>query len=239
MNESDRKGTPMHLKKLFITAAVAASLVFALAACSETENGQGETSASGEQASDSGGQTMMEAQEETTMAEATEEMVGEGEVTVGGFVVESPGVPERSIPEVETSREDVNEYLGQIQPIIDGTVRDITSLVEPEVQVGEDGVSLDLNLSSLNEARQSVEEGAAGLREIQPPEGLEPINDQLIELYEDALPAYQNISEAAENGSPEEFASVVDESLPQIQAFNNEVNQILQDLERAAGEEAS
>lgn len=239
MNESDRKGTPVHLKKLFMAAVAAAAVSFALSACSETQPEQGGTSASGEQTSASGGQTMMESQEETTMAEATEEMVGEGEVTVGGFVVESPGVPERSIPEVEASREDVNEYLGQIQPIIDGTVRDITSLVEPEVQVGENGVSLDLDLSSLNEARQSVEEGAAELREIQPPEGLEPINDQLVELYDDALPAYQNISEAAQGGSPEEFATVVDESLPQIQAFNNEVNQILQDLERAAGEGGS
>ncbi len=225
----------MFIRKPLIAAIAAITASLMLSACSETQNGQGEASAPDEQTSASGGQTMMEAQEETTMEES-EEMVGEGEMTVGGFVVESPGVPERSVPEVATSREDVNEYLGQIQPIIDGTVRDITSLVEPEVQVGENGVSLDLDLSSLNEARQSVEEGAAELREIQPPEGLEPINDQLVELYDDALPAYQNISEAAQGGSPEEFATVVDESLPQIQAFNNEVNQILQDLERAAGE---
>lgn len=223
----------MFLRKL-LAAIAAASLVFALSACSEATQEE-TTSANGQS---SGGQTMAEAPEETTMMEeTTEAMVGAGEVTVGGFVVESPGVPESEVPEVVTSPDAVNEYLGEVRPVIDGTVRDISGLVDPEVQIGDDGsISIDPNLSSLEEARQSVEDGAAELQEIQAPEELAPINDRLVTAYEDAQPAYQNIAEAAQNGDPEQFATATQESLPQIQAFNTEVNAIIEDLERASSE---
>jgi hypothetical protein len=225
----------MYLRKSLFIVAAAAMLVFALAACAETETEQ-EEAPDGEQTSAE--QTMTEdtaMTTETTMMEDTGGTVGAGEVTVGGFVVESPGVPAREVPEVATNPEAVNEYLGEVRPVIDGTVRDITGLVNPEVQVGEDGVTLDLNLNSLEEARQSVEDGAAELQEIQPPEDLQPINDRLVESYEEALPAYQNMAEAAQNGDPEQFATATQESLPQIQAFNTEVNAIIEDLEQASG----
>jgi hypothetical protein len=228
---------PMYFRKL-LAATVAASLVFALPACSESA--QEETTSGGQSSGGqtSGGQTMAESGRETTMTEeTTEAMVGAGEVTVGGFVVESPGVPASEVPEIETSREDVNEYLGQVRPVVDDTVRDISGLVNPEVEIGEDGsVSIDPNVTSLDEASRSVEDGANALREIQPPEGLEPVNDRLVTAYEEALPAYQNIAEAAGSGDPERFASATQESLPQIQAFNTEVNAIIEDLEQATGQ---
>lgn len=228
----------MDLKKFFLAAVLALTL----SACGETQNQQ-EEAAPGGGPTPSGtpagpsGQTTPETQEETTMVmEETEAMVGEGEVTVGGFVVESPGVPESSVPEVATSPEAAREYLDQVQPIVDDTVRDISGLVNPEVQVEGDGITLDLNLDSLEEARQSVEEGANQLQQLDPPEGLGQINQQLVESYEQVLPAYQNIADAAQSGDPEQFASATQESLPEIQAFNTEVNAITEDLERAANQ---
>lgn len=222
----------MYLRKSLFVATIAALLVFALSACAETDTEQEDTeTANGETTTE---QTATAPEEETT-AEETGGTVGAGEVTVGGFVVESPGVPAREVPEVTASPEEVEEYLGQVRPVVDDTVRDISGLVNPEVQVGEDGVSLDLNLTSLEEAQQSVDEGADRLREIDAPEGLQPINDRLVESYEEALPAYQQIAQAAQNGDPEQFASATQEALPQVQAFNTEVNAILEDLEQASG----
>ncbi|MGH3090052.1 MAG: hypothetical protein ACRDSJ_22450 [Rubrobacteraceae bacterium] len=219
----------MDLKRTLLSVL----LVFALAACGDTEEGQEDTTApDGEQTSEE--QTM---REEATMAGADgDEMVGEGEVAVGGFVVESPGVPEQSVPEVVTDPESVNEYLGQVRPVVDDTVRDITGLIDPEVRFEDGGVSLDLNATSLEEAEQSVQNGADRLREMDTPEELEPINDQLIEAYERAQPAYRDVAEAAQSGDPEQLDSVVNESLPQIQAFNAEVSGIIQDLEQASDE---
>jgi len=211
-------------------------LVFTLAACGETTEQEeapeeGQTSAEQSMAEES---AMME---ETTMAtEETGGTVGAGEVTVGGFTVESPGVPARDIPEVAASQAAVDEYLGQVRPVIDETASDISGLVDPEVELGDDGsISIDPNFSSLDEARQSVEDGATELQELDAPEELQPINDRLVEAYEEALPAYQNIAEAAEGGDVEGFATATQESLPQIQAFNTEVNAIIEDLEQAGG----
>lgn len=224
----------MYLRKpLLIAAAVSAMLV--LAACGDATEEEapeeGQTSAEQTMAED----TAM-TEETTAMEEETDATVGAGEVTVGGFTVESPGVPASEIPEAAASQEAVNEYLGEIRPVIDGTVRDISGLVDPEVEIGDDGsISIDPNFSSLDEARQSVEDGATELQNIDAPEELAPINDRLVEAYEEALPAYQNVAEAAQSGDPGQFATATQESLPQIQAFNTEVNAIIEDLEQAGG----
>lgn len=227
----------MYLKKLLLVAVLA----FALSACGETQ--QEDTSAPDGQTTQATGTgeettpTETTAMETTETTETTEAAVGAGEVTVGGFVIESPGVPAREVPEVATDPEAVNEYLDQVRPVVDGTARDISDLVNPEVQIAEDGtISIDPNLASLEEAQQSVQDGASELQQIDPPADLALINDELVAAYEEAAPAYQNIAEAAQSGDPEQFASATQESLPRIQAFNTEVNAILEDLEQAANQ---
>ncbi len=159
----------------------------------------------------------------------------DGEVAVGGFAVETPNAPDTTIPEVSASREDVQEYLNQIQPIVEDSVRDVSNLVQPEARVENGNLSLDLPVSSLEEARNAVSDGLDELRNLDPPQGLEPINEQLIESFERVQPAYDEIIDAANSGDAGRISDAVQENLPRIERFNAEARAILQDLEQAAG----
>ena len=157
------------------------------------------------------------------------------EATVGGFVVESPNAPDTTIPEVSVSQADAQEYLDQVQPIIEDSVRDVSGLAPPDVSIENGNLSLDLPVSSLEEARGNIQNGLDQLRQIEPPQSLEPINQQLIESFERVLPAYDNIVEAATSGDVNRISAAVQENLPRIERFNSEARAILQDLEQAAG----
>ncbi len=178
----------------------------------------------------SGGTTMAG----TTGGGTTVSVVG-GEATVGGFVVESPNAPDTTVPEVSVSRADAREYLDQVRPIIEGSVRDVSGLAQPDVRMENGNLSLDLPVSSLEEARGNVRDGLDQLRQLQPPQSLEPINQQLIQSFERALPAYDNIIEAANSGDAGRISNAVQDNLPRIERFNSEARAILQDLEQAAG----
>lgn len=223
-----------------------------LAGCAEEQPQQGDTS--GETAARGGAQTTSEATAPgttaggTTMAGATGGTTMGGTTgggttvsaagdaaTVGGFVVESPNAPETTIPEVSVSRADAREYLDQVRPVIEGSVQDVSGLAQPEVSIENGNLSLDLPVNSLEEARGDIQDGLDELRNIEPPQSLEPINQQLIESYERALPAYENIIEAADSGDVDRISDAVQENLPKIERFNAEARAILQDLEQAAG----
>lgn len=171
------------------------------------------------------------AQEEQT----TQGVTGGGQVVVGGFSVEGPAGSETTVPQVSVEREAAREYLNQVRPIVEDTTRDVSDLVEPEVRVENGQLKVDLGLGLLREAREDGRRGLERLREVRPPEGLEPIHEQLISAYEELLPAYDNIIEAAESGNPDRVRDAVRKNLPRIERFNDLTAGIVQDLEQAAG----
>jgi hypothetical protein len=238
MQDMERKDMSEVLGKRF-WFILAAMLVLTAAGCG----------GDGEQAQDEeagGGQEQTEAQpagdgataEQTAVPTTAEvEQTSRGGVTVGGFSVEGPGIEEATVPQVSVDREAARQYLQQVRPIVDDTARDISGLVQPDVSLQNGNLSLDVEVTSLEEARAEVQSGLERLRELDPPEGLGPINQQLIEAYEQALPAYDNIIQAAESGDPQQVSNAVQESLPRIERFNDQAQAIVQDLEQATGEQ--
>lgn len=158
-----------------------------------------------------------------------------GEVTVGGFVVEGGDVPETTVPQVSVNQADAEEYLEQIQPVADNTIRDVSDLVQPEVSLEDGDLSLSVEVSSLEAALGSVEDGVGRLEGLETPEELEPVNQELIRAYEEVQPAYEEIIAAAETDDLERLGSAVEENLPRIERFNSEVQTVVRDLERATG----
>jgi hypothetical protein len=57
----------------------------------------------------------------------------------------------------------------------------------------------------------------------------------LVAAYEDVLPAYDNVVEAAENGERDRVRKPTQQRLPRIERFNDVIMGIVQDLEEAAG----
>ncbi len=169
----------------------------------------------------------------TTMERTTMERTTSDTVSVGGFSVERPDGDETTVPEVTVEREEVQRYEGQVRPVIEETVRDVSDLVQADVRLENGDLSLDVEVTSLEEARASVRDGLERLQGIDPPEGLEPVHQRLIEAYEQVLPAYDEIIKAAESGNPQRMSAAVSENLPRIESFNEETRAILQDLEQA------
>jgi len=160
---------------------------------------------------------------------------GGGEVTVGGFSVEGPGGSESTVPQVSVEQEAVREYLDRVRPIVEESTREVSDLVRPEVRLEDGQLRFDVGVGSLREAREEAHRGLQRLREVQPPEDLQPIHERLVSAYEDVLPAYDNVIKAAENGDPDRVRKTVQQSLPRIERFNDVTMGIVQDLEQAAG----
>ncbi|MGI8649144.1 MAG: hypothetical protein ACR2KW_02015 [Rubrobacter sp.] len=227
----------MTLKNLK-TLALATTAALFLASCGATEQESSSTDSSaqsGDSGSSSGTSTATESSgmEDSEMIGMEETTTG-SEVTVGGFTVDAPGGGEVTVPEVAVRPEEAQAYLDEVRPVAEDSVRDISDLVEPEVSLENGNISLGLNVNSLDEARQSIEDGADQLREIQPPDGLEDVNERLIQVYEDAIPAYQDVVDAAESGDPQEITDVVQQSLSDIERFDSQVDAIVQDVQQAA-----
>lgn len=177
-------------------------------------------------------------EETTAITDTTTERTTPDMVSVGGFSVERPDGREATVPEVTAEREEVQRYQQQIQPVIEDTVRDVSDLVQTDVRLENGNLSLDVEMASLEEARASVRDGLERLQEIDPPGNLEPVHQRLIEAYEQVLPAYDEIIEAAEGGDPQRMSAAVSENLPRIESFNEETRAILQDLEEAAASQS-
>jgi hypothetical protein len=141
------------------------------------------------------GQQIRGGQQESPKPEGTQVATGGGRVAVGGFSVEALGDTEATVPRVSVEREAAREYLNQVRPIVEGTARDVSDLVGPEVQVVNGQLEVDLGVGSLREAREDVSRGLERLREIRAPEELEPVHERLISAYEKVLPAYDNVIE--------------------------------------------
>jgi hypothetical protein len=59
------------------------------------------------------------------------------------------------------------------------------------------------------------------------------VHDQLVDSYEKALPAYDNIIEAFDSGNPARLGEAVRENLPVIEQLGDIERGILQDLQEA------
>jgi len=167
--------------------------------------------------------------------QTTRVATGGDRVRVGGFSVEGSGGAETTVPQVTVERESARRYLDRVQPVVEDTAGDVSGLVQPEVRLKNGQLVLDVGLDSLREAREDTRRGLERLRQVRPPEGLEPIHKRLISAYESALPAYDNVIGAAERGDPNRLSSAVRESLPRIEGFSDEVSAIVQDLQQATG----
>lgn len=160
------------------------------------------------------------------------------EVVVGGFQVEGPEGQEIEVPEARVDREAAEEYLGEVRPVVEDTAQDISRVVDPQVRLENQTLTMSIEVQSVEEARQAAENGLEQLRDIQPPEDLEPVHEQLVEAYERALPAYNNIIESFRGDDVSDLTGAVQESLPEIERATAQARSILQELQRAESQDA-
>jgi hypothetical protein len=162
----------------------------------------------------------------------------EKEIVIGGFEVEGLEGREIEVPEATVDRESVEEYLDEVRPIVENTTQDLSRVVSPNARLGNRVLILTIEVESIEQARQEAREGRRQLRQIEPPEDLEPVHERLVDTYEDALPAYENIIEAFNGEDVGTLTETVQESLPEIEQAIVEARSILQELQRAAIQEA-
>ena len=223
-------------------------LIFVLASC-----GGGDESARGGEPPPAAGEettlTPEELTDEETAGELTEqepvrandgtagaEGAAGDRVEVGGFTVGGFDAPDVEVPRVTATQEDALEYLDRVEPIIGEGVRDVSEVVRPQARVENGQVELGVDVAPVEEARAAAQQNLERLRQVRPPEGLEPIQNQLVDSYEKALPAYSNIVGAFDSGDPERLQAAIQENLPLIEQFNAVERGILQDLQEATPE---
>ncbi len=166
-----------------------------------------------------------------------QEGVRTDEVEVGGFVMRGPGGDEIIVPEVIAEREDVENYLQSVRPVLWDTNWELSQLIDPNIELQDQTLTLNIEVESIEQADEAVEAGLEDLRALEPPEGLGLIHTQLLEAYERALPAYDDILEAFNSGDVNQLAEEMREGLPEIELFNATTRATLQELERVAGED--
>ena len=218
------------LRKAILIATLAV-LLAAVGCGADQEQGQQEGDGAGPKQTTT--EETQTAAEDTQAVEDTTTTVSEV-VSVGGFSVERPNGGETTIPEVTTQREDVLRFQAQVRPIIEDTVRDVSDLMQVDVSLEDGNLSFDVEVASRQEVRKSVRNGLKRLREINPPENLEPIHQHLIRSYERVLPAYDELIEAANSEDLRRLSEAARENLPRIESFNEETDAILRDLEQSA-----
>ena len=227
----------MGKRSLTVAAMFVVALALFVAGCGEETSGtqQGTTdsgSASGGNTSaggSSGGQ-----------GEQTDAGSGGGgsgeQVSVGGYTIGGGGLPETRIPEVMVDQAEAQRYLDQVRPIVQDTARDVSGSIDTEPRLENGNLTLNLDLDTVEDARNSARQGLQELQDVQTPEELEPINQQLISAYEGVIPAYNNILETARSGDAGQTISAVQENLPSVELFGEQVNSITQDLSQATGQ---
>lgn len=162
----------------------------------------------------------------------SEDAPGE-EIVVGGFEVEGPEGRKIEVPEARVEREAAEEYLGEVQPVVESTTQDLSRVIEPRARLEDQTLTLSIEVQSVERAQQTAQEGLQELRGIQPPEDLEPLHEQLVNAYEEVLPAYDNVIEAFRGEDVGTLTAAVQESLPEIERASAEARSILQELQRA------
>jgi hypothetical protein len=167
--------------------------------------------------------------EEQTPAQEAED----NEVTIGGFSIEGPSGREISVPETTAEREDVEEYVYSVRPIIEESAVDLSRFVDPSADLQNETLTVSFGVEALEEARATVEAGLEDLQQLDPPESLEPVHELLVAAYVQGLSAYDNVIDAFESGDLDVLRDAVQENLPEIEQLTVEARSILQELERA------
>jgi malonyl CoA-acyl carrier protein transacylase len=178
------------------------------------------------------------AKENVEKAQEQQPKEAEEQIAIGGFEVEGLEGREIEVPEATVDREYIEEYLEEVRPIVENTTQDLSRVVSPSARLGNRALILTIEVESIEQARQEAREGRRQLRQLEPPENLEPVHERLIDTYEDALPAYENIIEAFNGEDVGTLTETVQESLPEIEQAIVEERSILQELQRAATQEA-
>lgn len=137
-------------------------------------------------------------------------------------------------PAITADREAVRQYRDQVQPILDDTVRDVARVANVDVQFDGEGVSVELDPASVEQARQEAQQGLDELKAIQPPAGLEETHQSLISAYEEGIPALNNFLQALQSGDPIQIAESVRNDLPKIRDMLSDIRTIQQQLQQAA-----
>ncbi len=163
--------------------------------------------------------------EQADEAQTTEE-------AIGGVVVINPDGAEFYIPPASAEPEAIENYLQGVRPVIADTARDFSRFVEASAGLQDRTLTLSIEVESIEQADQALEQGLEALQAVEPPEGLEPIHEELVASYERALPAYDDILEAFASEDVNQLAGAMREGLPEIERFNAQTRAILQELER-------
>ncbi len=209
-----------------VTLLVAGFLALALVGCGDgsgldDEEGLGSNNGGGPEA----------ASEERPAAGDSEEVV------VGGFAIEGPDGREISVPEATVERRAVEGYGSEVRPIIEDTARDLSGVINPTAELEDRTLTLSIEVESIEQAQAAAQDGLDELRQIEPPEDLEPVHERLVNAYETALPAYNNIIAAFESDDVDTLTSAVQENLPEIEQLVAQARTILQELERAESQD--
>ncbi len=154
------------------------------------------------------------------------------EEAVGGVVVINPDGAEFYIPPASAEPEAIENYLQSVRPVIADTARDFSRFVDPSAGLQDQTLTLSIEIESIERTDQTLEQGLEALQTVEPPEGLEPIHEELVASYERALPAYDNVLEAFASEDVNQLAEAMREGLPEIERFNAQTRAILQELER-------
>ena len=172
-------------------------------------------------------ENLRKAAEEQASAKET----ASNEALIGGFSIEGPNGREISIPETTVEREDVEDFVRSVRPIIEDSARGLSEFIDPSVELQNQALTLSIEVESLEEARARVEDGLEAIRAVGPPEGLEPVHEFFIASYVQALAAHDDVIRAFESGDVDALAAG-QENLPEIEQFTAETRAILQELER-------
>jgi len=164
-----------------------------------------------------------------------EEETTSDEVAVGGFAVVGPTGEVIDVPAVTTERSDAEIYLDAVRPVLEDTNRDLSRQINPSAELQNQTLTLSIEVESIEQADEAIEEGLEVLRYVEPPDSLQPIHELLVASYEEAVLAYDNLLEAFGSGDLNELAAAARTSFPKIQQFNATGRAILQELDRAEG----
>lgn len=163
--------------------------------------------------------------------ETADDGPADNEVAIGGFAVQGPN-GEISVPEATVEREAVETYVQRTRPIVEDEPLNLSEYLDPRAELRDGTLTLSIEAGPIRDARAAIAENLQALKQADPPEGLEPVNDLFVASHTQALAAYDNILDAFESGDVGALNRAVRENLPEIEQHAAETKAILQELDR-------
>ncbi len=124
-------------------------------------------------------------------------------MVVGGFTVEGPDGQEITVPEATVDQAAAEDYAESVRPIVEETAGGLSRAINPSAGLENQTLTLSIEIEAAEQARAAVQKGLEDLRQIQPSEEIEPIHERLMNAYEQAVPAYENIIQAFGSEDPD------------------------------------